>query len=50
MNRQANDEGAEGGSWCEREYYEKSNEEPPKVGWRCGKNGRETVDEESGCT
>ena len=42
-------EGAEEGSWCERESHEEAGEEPAKVGWTCGKNGSGTVDEGSGC-
>ena len=30
----------------ERESHEEAGEEPAKVGWRCGKNGRRMVDEE----
>ena len=41
--------GTEGGSWCERKPHEEASEEPAKVGWTCGKNGRGTVDEKSGC-
>ena len=32
------------------ELREEAGEEPAKVGWTCGKNGRGTVDEESICT
>ena len=32
------------------EYKEEAGEEPEKVGWTCGKTGRGTVDEESGCS
>ena len=31
------------------ERREEAGEELAKVGWTCGKNGRGTVDEESGC-
>ena len=31
------------------ELREEVDEEPDKVGWTCRKNGRGTVDEESGC-
>ena len=41
--------GVEGGSWCERESHKEAGEESAKVGWKCGKNGRGTIDEESGC-
>ena len=40
--------GAHGGSWCEKESHEEAGEESVNVGWTCGKNGRGTVDEESG--
>ena len=33
-----------------RESHEEAGEELAKVGWTCGNNGRETVNEESGCT
>ena len=33
-----------------RESHEEAVEEPTKVGWTCGKNGRGTIDEESGWT
>ena len=33
----------------ERESYEEAGEEPAKVGWTCGKNGRGMVDEMTGC-
>ena len=39
-NRQAKNRGADGGSWCEREYHEEAGEELAKVGWTCGQNGR----------
>ena len=48
-NRQAKNGGVEGGSWWEREPHEEVGEEPGKVGWSCGRNGRGTIDEESGC-
>ena len=32
-----------------RESHEEAGEEPAKVGWTCGKNGRGTIDEERGC-
>ena len=41
--------GVEGGGWCEREHHKEDGEEPPKVDWTCQKNGRGTIDEESGC-
>ena len=31
------------------ESHDEAGEEPAKVGWTCGKNGRGAVDEESGC-
>ena len=40
--------GVEGGSWCERELH-KEVDEPAEVDWTCRKNGRGTIDEESGC-
>ena len=46
-NRQVKNGGAEGGDWCERESGKEAGEEPAKVGWTRGKNGRQTVDEES---
>ena len=48
--RQVKNGGAEGGGWCERGFQEEAGEELAKVGWTRGKNGRGTVDEESGCT
>ena len=33
-----------------KESDEEAGEEPAKVGWTCGKNGRGTIDEESGCS
>ena len=39
--------GAEGGAWCEIEFYEEAGGELVKVGWTCGLNGMEkskTVD------
>ena len=35
--------GAEGESWCERESHEEAGEEPAKVGWTRGQNGRERL-------
>ena len=32
-----------------RESHEEAGEEPAKVGWTRGKNGRGAVDEDSGC-
>ena len=32
-----------------RESHEEAGEEPAKVGWTCGRNGRGMVDEGSGC-
>ena len=46
-NRQVRNGEAEGGSWCERESHKEAGEEPAKVGWTCGKNGRSTTDKES---
>ena len=48
-NRQTKNGGAEGGGWCERELHKEVGEELAKVGWTCRKNGRGTIDEESGC-
>ena len=48
-NRHAKNGGAGGGGWCERESHEDAGENPAKVGWTRGKNGRGPVDEESGC-
>ena len=39
--------GAEGGRRCAREAHGEAGEEPVKEDWARGKNGRETVDEES---
>ena len=39
-NRQAKNGGAEGGSWCEREFKEEAGEELAKVGWARELNGR----------
>ena len=32
------------------ESHKEAGEEAAKVGWTCGKNGRGTIDEESGCS
>ena len=32
-----------------RESHKEAVEEPAKVGWTCEKNGRGTIDKESGC-
>ena len=32
-----------------KESHKEAGEEPAKVGWTGGKNGRGTIDEESGC-
>ena len=48
QNRQTKNGGVEGGSWCEREFHKEVGEEPAKVGWTCRKNGRGTINEESG--
>ena len=42
-------ESVSGGSWCVREFQEEVGEEPAKVDWTCGKNGRGMIDKESRC-
>ena len=39
--------GAEGGGWCEREFQEEAGEEPIRVGWTRGKNGRGQLTEKA---
>ena len=49
-DRQAKNGGAEGGSWCKREFHQEEDEAKiAKVGWTRGKNGMGTADEESAC-